>query len=108
DLSLCILMHMGLQKIIQSKWLSTGLIVTGIILIGLSYYQQLSQELWYWWKTNQGVYITVDPTLPDTNNKVQTITPKSMEYGLVIEKIGVNESVKKDVNAYDERVYLPI
>lgn len=99
---------MSLQKIIQSKWLSTGLIATGIILIGLSYYQQLSQEMWYWWKTNQGVYITVDPTLPDTNNKVQTITPVSTEYGLVIEKIGVNESVKNDVNAYDERVYLPV
>ena len=90
--------HMNVQRILRSKWLSSGLIVAGLFLLGLSYYQQISQEIWYWWKDQQGTYITVDPTLPDANNKVVTIEPKSTDFGLVIEKIGVNEPIAADVD----------
>ena len=64
--------------------------------------------MWYWWKTQQHIYITVDPTLPDTNNKVLTLTPVSRDYGLVIEKLGINEAVRADVDPFTPRVYLPI
>ena len=100
--------HMVVSRLLQSRWLSWGLIGLGAVLVGLSYYQQISQELWYWWKNNQGIYITVDPTLPDTNHKVQTIKPKSTEYGLVIEKIGINEAVAPNINPYRADVYLPV
>ncbi len=96
------------SALVSSRWLSIGLIVLGLVLVGLSYYQQISQELWYWWKTNQGIYSTVDPTLPDTNHKVQTIEPKSKDYGLVIEKIGVNEVVANNINPYQASIYLPV
>ena len=88
------------QSLLQSRWLSSGLIVVGLTLLGLSFYQQISQELWYWWNQNQGVRITIDPTLPDTNNKVVTITPASTDYGLIIEKIGVNEAVAANVDPF--------
>jgi LPXTG-site transpeptidase (sortase) family protein len=97
-----------LKKMLQSRWLSSGLIIAGLFLLGLSYYQQISQELWYWWTTRQGTYITVDPTLPDSNNKVVTLTPASKEYGLVIEKIGVNVPVAADVNPFKANEYLPV
>lgn len=80
----------------------------GLLLLGLSYYQQISQEAWYWWNQNQGIRITVDPTLPDTNNKVVPITPKSTDYGLIIEKIGVNEIVAADVDPFNHNEYLSV
>ena len=100
--------HMNVQRILRSKWLSSGLIVAGLFLLGLSYYQQISQEIWYWWKDQQGTYITVDPTLPDANNKVVTIEPKSTDFGLVIEKIGVNEPIAADVDPFNQNEYLSI
>ena len=99
---------MNVQRILRSKWLSSGLIVAGLFLLGLSYYQQISQEIWYWWKDQQGTYITVDPTLPDANNKVVTIEPKSTDFGLVIEKIGVNEPIAADVDPFNQNEYLSI
>lgn len=90
------------------KYLSLALILTGLILIGLSYYQQFSSELWYWLASQQKMHYSVDPTLPGTETNVVNIKPASMDFGLVIEKINVNQAVATDIDPYDEAIYGPI
>ncbi len=90
------------------QYLSIILIVSGLGLIGLSYYQQFSSEIWYWWNGQQKTYFTVDPTLPGTEARVVTIQPKSTDFGLVVEKINVNEPVAADIDPYNEAIYGPV
>ena len=86
---------------------SYGLIILGTIIILGSVGQLWWQDIWYWWNQQRNVVYSVE-TSGSAKPDVQVIVPKSKEYGLVIEKIKVNEVVAPDVDPFDSSEYMPI
>ena len=86
---------------------SYGLIILGTIIILGSVGQLWWQDIWYWWNQQRNEVYSVE-TSGSAKPDVQVIVPKSKEYGLVIEKIKVNEVVAPDVDPFDSSEYMPI
>lgn len=91
---------------------ANSLIIMGIILAFISFWPFVSAEIGYWLNQTRGVeYVVEDEveaaTEPKQENKnVVKIKPKDKNFGIVIEKIGVNAPVVKDVDSsnYDEYI----
>ena len=92
------------------KGLSYTLISIGIALVVISYGQVAAANLWYWFFSHSGVVYTVDPTIEQKSesDRVRLITPVSTDFGIVIEKLGINEKVAANVNPFDANTYLPV
>jgi LPXTG-site transpeptidase (sortase) family protein len=89
------------------RQLLAGLLITaGIGLIGLSYGQVWLANGLFWWQ--QQSHITYSLDAKPGPNKTQLIQPISTEYGLVIERINVNERVKAEVDPFNADIYLPV
>lgn len=86
---------------------SYGLIILGTILILGSVGQLWWQDIWYWWNQQNNVVYSVEAS-GSAKPDVEVIVPKSKEYGLVIEKLNVNEVVVPDVDPFDSSEYMPI
>lgn len=98
---------MQMRKEAWTGWLSVILIGGGLVLLGAGVWQPLSAEAWFWWSQRQGVVVSVDPVRSGDTPRA-TIVPVSREFGLVIEKLGVNETVAADVDATRAEAYLPV
>lgn len=85
--------------------LSTVLIISGLVLIGASFYQQVSSEISFWWHNQQGISYSVDANAKDT--KVKPIQPASTDFGLIIEKLNINEPVAAQIDPFNPNIYLP-
>ena len=105
-------------KVFALKMLSNALILGAILYFLLSFWGVIRQEALYaYWKL-RGQTFTVDEI--DTENPPASspfaallaqptplkVTPKSKQFGIVIEKIGVNAPVIADVSVTDKRAYL--
>jgi LPXTG-site transpeptidase (sortase) family protein len=86
--------------------LSAVLIVAGIGLIVASYGQVWWSDLQYWLRQRQHVVYSLEPPAKG-QTAVKQIVPASKDFGLVIEKIGVNERVAPQIDPYNPKVYLP-
>ena len=87
------------------------LIITGIIFSFLSFAPFIQQEIWYWWQSN----FFAERTQQQTTNisKVSakelpslTVRPKNKDFGVIIQKIGVNAPVVANVNAANYNEYI--
>lgn len=90
------------------------LIIAGIAFSFLSFAPFIQQEIWYWWRTSVlrvtdsgnieqsiGVSEAEAKSLPSLSVK-----PKNKEFGIVIQKIGVNAPVVANVNAASYSEYI--
>ena len=105
-------------KVFAIKMLSNALILGAIFYSLLSFWDIIQQEALYaYWKI-RGQTFTVDEIKEEEPPAVSPfaallaqptplkVTPKSMQFGIVIEKIGVNAPVIANVSVTDKRAYL--
>ncbi|MEX0887967.1 MAG: sortase [Patescibacteria group bacterium] len=103
---------------IIKRTISNALILGAVLYFILSFWDVIRQEsLYAYWKL-RGQTFTVDEvgdeppanTSPFAGLLAQPtplkVTPKSTEFGIVIEKIGVNAPIIADVSVTDKRAYL--
>jgi len=105
-------------KVFALKMLSNALILGAILYFLLSFWDVIRQEAMYAYWRIRGQTFTVDEV--DIENPPASspfavllaqptplkVTPKSKQFGIVIEKIGVNAPVIADVSVTDKRAYL--
>ncbi len=91
------------------KKLSTSIIVLGILLLLLTYFPVIRDEIWYQLQSksreaskNEEEYSAFAGLL---FSKPLTMDPVNKDFGLIIEKIGVNVPVIADVPVMDEKAY---
>lgn len=90
------------------RWMSISCICLGLGLVTASYGQVWWSDFWYWWGQRVGVVYSLDIE-PDTSPKtVRLIQPVSTDFGLVIEKINVNEQIAAQIDPYQPGRYLPV
>lgn len=98
------------------KFLPSILVITGISLLFATYYQFILSELDYYYNYFSGTSYKLDLsrntskngeafTNVITENQV-LIEPTDTEFGLVIEKIGLNAPIVRDVPVINEEEYL--
>ncbi|OGC38666.1 hypothetical protein A2V54_02735 [candidate division WWE3 bacterium RBG_19FT_COMBO_53_11] len=105
-------------KVFAIKMLSNALILGAIFYSLLSFWDIIQQEALYaYWKI-RGQTFTVDEIKEEEPPAVSPfaallaqptplkVTPKSTQFGIVIEKIGVNAPVIANVSVTDKRAYL--
>src|SRR5512136_2778228 len=83
---------------------ANALIITGVVIAFLSFSPFVKQEIWYWWKTTFGSSEEITDSASNGTPDTKTLPPLSVEpastdFGIVIEKIGVNAPVVANVNA---------
>jgi sortase A len=93
-------------------------LVIGVLLVLLTYYQTIFQEVGYYYNYFIGKHFkvavvrnvsTIKPELVskiNTDPSATTIRPVDTNFGIVIEKINVNAPVVKDVPIIDPQSYL--
>lgn len=101
--------------------LPTLLILVGVGFISLAYGPIIKDEIWYQWKQfRQQTFTVADTKNNNTAGNFQkdsvfarfistkpiNITPVNTDFSIVIEKIGVNAPVVRDINVTDEKRYL--
>jgi len=96
------------------RTLANTLIIGGIVFSFLFFEPFVKQEIWYWWKThfnfslsqnNQAATTQTTKPLAATLPPLSEV-PTSTEFGIVIEKIGVNAPVVANVNAASYNEYI--
>ena len=101
-----------------SETIANALIIGGTLLLLLSLWPTISSEAWYWGKKFERsikcralkIDCSKGPTslfAPLAHSPTPLkIEPASKEFGLVIEKIGVNAPVARDVSVVDRNAYM--
>ncbi len=97
----------------SKKLISNILILVGIFCLILAFGPLVRDELWYKLKTIKDQQISLDNPdgQPDSvfarylSTRPINIEPVNTDFGIVIEKIGVNAPVKADVAVTDEKAY---
>jgi sortase A len=102
-----------MRKVLHA--LGNILILGGVSLILLAYGPVVYDEAWYWIKTQKHQEIALDlPAEQSTQDSVFArllsykpirLQPVDKNFGIVIEKLGVNAPVVKDVPVTDEKAY---
>jgi len=86
------------------------LIISGIIFSLLSFAPFVQQEVWYWWRTHFGpeeqINLPVNTSVQAKELPKLKVKPVDTQFGIVIEKIGVNSPVVPNVNAASYREYI--
>jgi sortase A len=105
-------------KVFALKMLSNALILGAILYFLLSFWDIIRQEALYAYWRIRGQTFTVDEVNVENPPAASPfaallaqptplkVTPKSKQFGIVIEKIGVNAPVIADVSTSDKRAYL--
>ncbi|MFH1294984.1 MAG: sortase [bacterium] len=106
---------MSLTKFRNTFWraVPNSLMVVGLGLAAVSLVPYLRDEVWYFLKQHKGQqFILADRTGQKDSvfarylsAKPITLQPASTDFGLVIEKIGVNAPIVADVTVADESAY---
>ena len=99
---------------IAIRTIANSLIIAGVLFSFLSFGPFVQQEVWYWWRSTFFVDTTkigAPPEFSVTEAKELElpslgVKPKNTDYGVVIEKIGVNAPVVANVNAADYDEYI--
>lgn len=77
-------------------------------MLVVGYGQVWWPDIWYWWHQQSNVVYSVDAPRPGGSSQISQIVPKSTSFGLVIEKINVNELVAEQVDPFTPLTYLPV
>lgn len=93
---------------------ANSLIIAGVLFSFLSFGPFVQQEVWYWWRSTFFVDTTkigAPPEITIPQAKTQElpklgVSPKNKDFGIVIEKIGVNAPVVANVNAANYQEYI--
>jgi sortase A len=95
------------------RTIANSLIITGIVFSFLSFAPFVQQEVWFWWKSTffRESPTFVEPSREEPTAKAKTlpplkVKPKNKEFGVVIEKIGINAPVVAKVNAASYPEYI--
>lgn len=106
-------------KYVAVRTVSNILILGALVYFGSAFWEVGRQEALYAYWRIRGVEFTVDPVKGPEKPAVESpfaallakptplkVTPKSKQFGIVIEKIGVNAPVVADVSLKDKAGYL--
>ena len=94
------------------RTIANSLIIGGVIFAFLSFWPFVQQEIWYWWNsvsnTNQQSALDQKQTKTEAKEELPLLKskPKSQDFGIVIEKIGVNAPVLANVNPANYGEYI--
>lgn len=94
------------------RTIANTLIITGIIFSFFSFTPFIQQEVWYWWKTafagekKDQVSTATKPAPKKEELLPLSVKPKNTDFGVVVEKIGVNTPVVANVNANNYNEYI--
>ncbi|OGY25461.1 MAG: hypothetical protein A2Z24_01970 [Candidatus Woykebacteria bacterium RBG_16_44_10] len=83
---------------------ANALVITGVVFSFMAFSPFVKQEIWYWWKSHFETSSTrvEETTQPAKVKAIElpslSVEPESKEFGIVIEKIGVNTPVVANVN----------
>lgn len=91
---------------------ANALVITGVVFSFMAFYPFVKQEVWYWWKSH--FEVSSEPLAgmaqPDKAKAIElpplSVEPESKEFGIVIEKIGVNAPVVANVSASSYPEYI--
>lgn len=89
------------------KKLAKLFIALGLLILILTYFPLIKDEVWYYFKsktnTTQNEKFSAFASL--LLNKPISTTPVNKDFGIVIEKIGVNAPIVADVPVIDDKAY---
>ncbi len=111
-------MDMKINIYFVLETIANALILGGVLLLGVTFWPTVSSEAWYWSKKlernikcriyeidcKEGPESLFAP-LADSPTPLK-VTPISKDFGIVIEKIGVNAPIIKDVPVSDRTAYM--
>jgi LPXTG-site transpeptidase (sortase) family protein len=95
-------MPKGLRK------LSTIFILLGIAVLFLAYFPVIKDEIWYMISRNGSVSTKESVFAKYLFSKPLTYEPVNKDFSLVIEKIGVNVPIVRDVYTSDSKAYMEV
>ncbi len=106
-----------LSKFIILRTLANALILGSLTFLSISLYPLLKNEFLYYYRHFRGVKYTLEqpaepqphPPLPSTlepKPEPLTIVPASTDFGIVIEKLGVNAPIVADVDTSSHEAYM--
>lgn len=107
-------MKLKTLKNIYFKWIPNLLILGGLFVIAFPFLPVIRDEVWYFWKENIGKIVgknVKNPWISDSpfGNLLYQYDVKSepvnRSYSIVIDKLGINAPVVKDVPITDEKAY---
>ncbi len=105
---------MSLTSFKKTFWrvVPNTIIVLGVVLVVLSVVPFVRDEVWYFLKQTKGQSYSLDDTGQKDSvfarylsAKPVSLEPASREFGIVIEKLGVNAPIVPDVPVSDEKAY---
>lgn len=98
------------------KYIPRLLIVIGILLLSLSFGPLIKDEIWFFIKETKeqefSLEVAEEESVRDSvfarflSTKPIKVDPASKDFGLVIERIGVNVPIVRDVPVWDEDAYM--
>jgi sortase A len=92
------------------RTVANSLIISGVIFAFLSFAPFVQQEIWYWWKTTFASEEKIERVETTTSKKAKLpplkVKPKSKDFGLIINKIGVNAPIVANVNPSNYNEYI--
>lgn len=106
-----------LLKLIALRTLANTLILGSLVFLSISLYPLIKDEVLYYYRQFRGITYTIDEepqpqpqpspfgTLASRPTPL-TITPVSKDFGIVIEKIGVNAPIVADVDTTSNQAYM--
>ncbi len=104
-----------LSKFIILRTLANALILGSLTFLSISLYPLLKNEFLYYYRRFRGIEYTLEestslplienPPLADRPEPL-TIVPASTDFGIVIEKIGVNAPIVPDVDTTSHAAYM--
>ncbi len=104
-------------KFILLRTLANALVLGSLTFLAISLYPLLKSEFLYYYRHFRGIEYTLEepaeiqgqpssPSTPEPKPEPLTIVPASTDFGIVIEKIGVNAPIVPDVDTTSHEAYM--
>jgi len=106
-----------LSKFILLRTLSNAMVLGSLTFLAISLYPLLKSEFLYYYRQFRGIEYTLEEpaetqeqpsplSTPKSQPEPLTIVPASTDFGIVIEKIGVNAPIVANVNTTSREAYM--
>lgn len=95
-------------KFILLRTTANTLILGSLAFLSISLYPLIKGEFSYYYRQFRGIEYTVEEVVVETRDQPPPlrITPMSTDFGIVIEKIGVNAPIVADVDTSSKEAYM--
>jgi len=97
-------------KFLILRTLANALVLGSLTFLSISLYPLIKNEFTYYYRRFRRIEYTLEEPTPPNTPKPQptplTITPLSTDFGIVIEKIGVNAPIVADVDTTSHEAYM--